>query len=349
MALADTLGTNMQGLAAHLQSLGRGKDRVLAHINPREVAMLKAQGGRGSINPHTGLLEFDDIPIEPVTVTGSAFSPSVDVSNLALPQGGAPAQPVEQVTSTANATPTSVTVPTDLNLARMQAPQLAAPTVAPAPQTVQAPALQAAPTFGLPTATPAIPGTAAPGVDTTQTADTGEVKPAQEQSFLGRNKDIISLLGLGGLGLYGGMQNARAGQQAQALQTNLAALAQPTQQAGQTALSTTLAGGLTPQNQQVLQATQGAVAQGQQRGAVSAQQAAEAVSNTYANLLTDQLNQALGLLNTADSYLKNAYLQGYQANVANQTNTTNFYSNLAQLAARLGGYGGTTINLGTGS
>ena len=39
---------------------GRGRDTVLAHITPKEAALLKARGGRGSRNPHTGLLEFDD-------------------------------------------------------------------------------------------------------------------------------------------------------------------------------------------------------------------------------------------------------------------------------------------------
>jgi len=42
------------------QSMGRGNDSILAHINPKEAALLKAHGGSGKINPHTGLMEFDD-------------------------------------------------------------------------------------------------------------------------------------------------------------------------------------------------------------------------------------------------------------------------------------------------
>ena len=44
--------------------LGRGNDTILAHINPREAALLKAHGGSGKINPNTGLPEFgeDDGP-----------------------------------------------------------------------------------------------------------------------------------------------------------------------------------------------------------------------------------------------------------------------------------------------
>lgn len=41
-------------------SLGRGRDTMVAHITPQEAALLKALGGSGTTNPHTGLPEFDD-------------------------------------------------------------------------------------------------------------------------------------------------------------------------------------------------------------------------------------------------------------------------------------------------
>ena len=41
-----------------LASLGRHGDNMLAHINPREAAMLKRMGGSGTINPRTGLPEY---------------------------------------------------------------------------------------------------------------------------------------------------------------------------------------------------------------------------------------------------------------------------------------------------
>lgn len=43
-----------------LASQGRDGDTMLAHINPREAAMLKAAGGSGTTNPKTGLPEFSD-------------------------------------------------------------------------------------------------------------------------------------------------------------------------------------------------------------------------------------------------------------------------------------------------
>lgn len=46
--------------AQELRKLGRNQDTILAHINPREAAILKSLGGSGEINPNTGLPEFDD-------------------------------------------------------------------------------------------------------------------------------------------------------------------------------------------------------------------------------------------------------------------------------------------------
>ena len=48
----------IKALAQELQSMGRGGDTILAHINPEEAALLKRMGGSGTINPHTGLPEY---------------------------------------------------------------------------------------------------------------------------------------------------------------------------------------------------------------------------------------------------------------------------------------------------
>ena len=58
--LSSSLKTDLPALAELLRSKGRGKDTVLAHITPKEAALLKRRGGRGSVNPYTGLLEYDD-------------------------------------------------------------------------------------------------------------------------------------------------------------------------------------------------------------------------------------------------------------------------------------------------
>ena len=56
--LGKSLGTDMVALAEMIRSKGRGRDTVLAHITPKEAALLKRRGGSGTINPDTGLPEF---------------------------------------------------------------------------------------------------------------------------------------------------------------------------------------------------------------------------------------------------------------------------------------------------
>ena len=58
--LSKTLGLGLPALAEMIRAKGRGKDTVLAHITPKEAALLKKRGGAGTINPHTGLLEYYD-------------------------------------------------------------------------------------------------------------------------------------------------------------------------------------------------------------------------------------------------------------------------------------------------
>lgn len=48
----------MFGPAKQMAKAGRFGDTILAHINPKEAALLKARGGSGTINPMTGAMEF---------------------------------------------------------------------------------------------------------------------------------------------------------------------------------------------------------------------------------------------------------------------------------------------------
>ena len=349
MALSKALNTDMSSVANMLRSMGRGRDSILAHITPEEARLLKARGGRGSINPSTGLPEFDT-DTDAGTVTAAA---------PAAPTAPAPsALPTEQVEVTGTGAPSTDagTFMYDPGIIQAPAPQpLSIPTAA-APAAPTAPAATTVPPV---TEQAVVTGQRAPDLpvdyasfmapDTVQTPTQEPSLDKQAKSFLGNNSTLLSILGLGGLGLLGS-RNLGGGQGAQ-LQSQLASLAQPTQALGNATLATTMAGGLTPQNAQVLQATQAQIGASQARGAVSSAQATEAISQTYAGLLQNQLTTAISLLNTADSYLQNAYTQGYNANVANQTATSNFYSTMAQLAARLSGIGGggTTINLPAGS
>ena len=45
-------------LYADIAAMGDGGDTQLAHVNEKEVKLLKKYGGAGTINPATGLREF---------------------------------------------------------------------------------------------------------------------------------------------------------------------------------------------------------------------------------------------------------------------------------------------------
>jgi hypothetical protein len=66
-----------------LRSQGRYGDTELAHVNPREKALLKALGGAGSRNPRTGLREFYEAGVD---VGGGAQGPSAQ-GDLGLGSG----------------------------------------------------------------------------------------------------------------------------------------------------------------------------------------------------------------------------------------------------------------------
>lgn len=53
-------GADVAQLAEMIRRFGRGKDKILAHITPEEAVMLKKAGGSGTINPMTGLPEFQE-------------------------------------------------------------------------------------------------------------------------------------------------------------------------------------------------------------------------------------------------------------------------------------------------
>jgi hypothetical protein len=53
-------GGDIAELAEMIRRFGRGEDKILAHITPEEAAKLKEMGGSGTINPMTGLPEFQE-------------------------------------------------------------------------------------------------------------------------------------------------------------------------------------------------------------------------------------------------------------------------------------------------
>jgi hypothetical protein len=82
-------GTDIAQLAEMIRRMGRGGDKILAHITPEEAVMLKEQGGSGEINPMTGLPEFQeeydpnmDIGFGPGEFQNTAYYNNIDVRGM---------------------------------------------------------------------------------------------------------------------------------------------------------------------------------------------------------------------------------------------------------------------------
>jgi len=96
--LSKTLGLGLPALAEMIRAKGRGKDTVLAHITPKEAALLKKRGGAGSINPDTGLLEYydgedyvTDESSGPYIPEGTVYEPNINYEpNVSYPEQAGP-------------------------------------------------------------------------------------------------------------------------------------------------------------------------------------------------------------------------------------------------------------------
>lgn len=69
--------------AGLLQQVGASgsPDTILAHITPREAAMLKARGGSGRIDPNTGLPHFEDNGSDSDSTSYGGYSPTMNYSS----------------------------------------------------------------------------------------------------------------------------------------------------------------------------------------------------------------------------------------------------------------------------
>jgi hypothetical protein len=95
-------------MAKRLAAAGRGKDSILAHINPKEAKLLKKHGGKGSINPNTGIMEFydEDAPFStpdytPYTPQETQAEPTPAPAAVETAPAAVETAPVENVTAPA--------------------------------------------------------------------------------------------------------------------------------------------------------------------------------------------------------------------------------------------------------
>jgi hypothetical protein len=335
--LSRALGTDLAPLAELLRSKGRGKDTILAHINPREAALLKRAGGSGDINPDTGLPEFyteddsfgdyggstqpDDSYVDTSSGSGSTQPDAVEDTNVV---------PV----TASGYEPGYVSRGMDVG----EAPMASGDEIS-APQAVR-------PGYGLSggrTAYTPAPVTPAGLQQLEKGQMPTELEGLQKPSLLdragqavsGMKAETLGRLGLaGGLGLLGAQRAKQGAAQGQAVTAEQKAIAQPYTEAGQKLMTQAQAGQMTPQSQAALNAAKAQIAQSvANRGGVGQQQAANQIAQLQANLLDNQYKYGLQVAQIGDNITLGAIRTGLQLDRQMQANTQNFYTQLAQIAA----------------
>ena len=322
------MGGDLRKIARLLQDKGRNGDTILAHINPREAALLREQGGAGTINPETGLPEFyDDDYGNPIPQTGyenvpaglfegAAYTPestgyesvpeglfegaqyvrpefgSVPVSNLDLTAQS------PQETYAARGAAAGFT-PTDYSLSGMRTPTaLGEPIAGP----------QAGPSRGAPA----------------------------EKSFLeslqGGDKARLGLGALGGLQTALTARKARQGSQQAAQQ--IRDIGRPYQERGLAEQAAASRGELTAVNQQALETQRARAAQaGVARGGVGIAQQQRAEEDMRQRLLAAQQDFGLKLSGIGDQYTAKAIQEGIRADSEISAMYGQYFGNLTRLAA----------------
>ncbi|MEI6882631.1 MAG: hypothetical protein WCK82_15025 [Bacteroidota bacterium] len=327
-SLKKSLGVDLSTLAEMIRSKGRSGDSILAHISPKEAALLKKRGGSGTTNPDTGLPEFYDGESYDIGFGPDAYTPEV--------------QPADIQGTTFTPEQNAMYGYTDAGAAGAYDPMQAGQEGFAYPG---APGQQISPTQTAYTPT----GAGMSGADImayqqgNYPTSPGATTPAgQEKGILDKlgisSKDALRL-GVGAT-LAGGLtaqniaRTRQAGQQAQTAKGELSTMAAPYKEAGAKLTGAAERGELTPANQQALQAARAQVNQGiAQRGGVGAQQAANQIANLQALLLQNQYDYGIKISNIGDQYTLGAIKSGLEADRAIGAANQQFYGQLAQMIA----------------
>jgi hypothetical protein len=321
-SLKKSLGIDLPALAEMIRSKGRSGDSILAHISPKEAALLKKRGGSGTTNPDTGLLEFYDGESYDIGFGPDTYTPEVQPADI---QGTTFTPEQNAMYGYTDTAPSVDYSQMDIGFGPGQyAPPTTAADIQGRTFTPEENAM-----YGYTSPT----GPTALGVKT----------PA------GQEKGILDKLGISGkdalrLGvgatLAGGLtaqniaRTRQAGQQAQAAKGELSTMAAPYKEAGAKLTGAAERGELTPANQQALQAARAQVQQGiATRGGVGAQQAANQIANLQALLLQNQYDYGIKISNIGDQYALGAIKSGLEADRAIGAANQQFYGQLAQMIA----------------
>lgn len=320
-------GVPLQALAEAVRRAGRGRDTVLAHITPREAAKLKREGGSGTINPETGLPEFQEVDFGGLDTGFQSMDPYVgDITGLYGSENTFdPGQFYDQYQT-------------------MPDYQFASPADLPAA------GAQFAEGVGAPVG--AFEGAPVPPVrpDAEDAAALAEQQVGDKSTLdkllggLTSPRGILGALGAGA-GLYGSIaarqQAAQLAKQIRDQAAQQKQLAQPYLTQGGQLLGTALQGGLSPVQQQAFDAARARIAQSAEKaGGVGAAQAAFRTEDLRQRLIQSQIEAAFRLLGPGNQLINQALARELQALTTNarlQTQAAqsagNFFTALAKLYA----------------
>jgi hypothetical protein len=307
------MGGDLRKIARLLQDKGRNGDTILAHINPREAALLREQGGSGTINPETGLMEFEDglvgqdeAGLDQLISQQEAQYPDAGVSDQIFDPRSLAAEPQAAQTPYFDQAYGAGALP---QLDRGPIPDAARLRTAQPFDVTQAQIV----------AEPLRTGAGAPG----------------EKSFLeslqGGDKARLGLGALGGLQTALTARKARQGSQQGAQQ--IRDIGRPYQERGLAEQSAASRGELTAVNQQALEAQRARAAQaGVARGGVGVAQQQRAEEDLRNRLLAAQQDFGLKLSGIGDQYTVRAIQEGIRADAEISNLFSNYYGNLTRLA-----------------
>jgi hypothetical protein len=317
-------GLDLKALAEMLRRQGRGQDTILAHITPQEAALLKSRGGAGTMNPATGLPEFQEDPMNyGFGYEGDSYTQGVSTPNIATQDIYQPGNFPTEGEFGPSLPPVDMRGAITETGAMPDYTQDLYPAVAPAISTrsFQPQMPQAMPDqFVGPQQVR----------DFKQEAIDAGVQPQRSMEDLLKSGAKQVMEGLGtrqGLGLatagLGALQARRGYQQARRMADELRQLGQQPRMVGEQQLGAGMRGELTPVQQQQIAAFQAQQRQAlANRGATSGtaqQQLAARTVEMQQRGAQDLINQGLKNIGVSDQYLQRAILAGYQAdqNVSN--------------------------------
>jgi len=362
------MGGDLRKIARLLQDKGRNGDTILAHINPREAALLREQGGSGTVNPETGLPEFytDDYG-NPIPETGYENVPEGLFEGAAyIPDSTG----YESVSQMPFEWPRSVLPATGYDALRgpigpeldITAPATRSFAAQPQQQTFEANYFPESTFQDMAGFRPAFADNAPTSLGLAQGIYGQDTTPFSTPTSLGLTRgaygqDATGLLEKGGLpekgfldsltggdklrlglGALGGLQTAltarKARQGSQDAARRISEIGRPYQQQGLAQQSAASRGELTPVNQQALDAMRARASQaGVARGGVGVAQQQRAEEDLRQRLLAAQQDFGLKLSGIGDQYTAKAITEGIRADAEIASLYGQYFGNLTRLAA----------------